>query len=92
MHQVIISIPTRLQGYLAGESLVAVVANTPAQAIEALAAHSMELRDALFEPSGELRKFVRIAVNGKLLVQNEQLKDTIEADVQLAIILAIAGG
>lgn len=92
MHQVTISIPTRLQDYLGGESLVAVEATTPVQAMEALAVRSMELRDALFEPSGGLRKFVRIAVNGTLLVPNEGLDDPIAAGTQLAIILAIAGG
>jgi len=92
MHQVIISIPTRLQDYLGGESLVPVVATTPAQAMEALAARSMELRDALFEPSGDLRKIIRIAVNGRQRVHNEGLDDTIAAGTQLAIIVAIAGG
>lgn len=92
MQQVTISIPSRLQAYLGSESVVAVDATTPAQAIEALAARSMELRDALFEPSGNLRKFVRIAVNDTLLVPNEELDDPIAAGTQLAIILAIAGG
>lgn len=92
MHQVTISIPTRLQDYLGGERMVAIEATTPVQAMEALAARSMELRDALFEPSGGLRKFVRIDVNGTLLAPNERLDDPIAAGTQLAIILAIAGG
>jgi|LNAP01.1.fsa_nt_gb molybdopterin converting factor small subunit len=92
MHQVTISIPTRLQDYLGGESLVTVEATTPIQAMEVLAARSIELRDALFEPSGDLRKFVRIAVNGALLVPNETLDEPIGAGTQLVIILAIAGG
>lgn len=92
MHQVTISIPMRLQDYLGGESLVTVEATTPVQAMEALAARSMELCDAIFEPSGNPRKFVRIAVNGTLLVPNEGLDDPISAGTQLAIILAIAGG
>lgn len=45
----------------------------------------------LFEPSGGLRKFVRIAVNGTLLVPIEGLDDPITAGTQLAIIQAIAG-
>lgn len=92
MHQVTISIPTRLQDYLGGERLVRAEATTPIQAMEALAARSVDLRDVLFEPSGNLRKFVRIAVNGTLLIPNDGLDDPIAAGAQLTIILAITGG
>lgn len=92
MHKVTISIPLRLRDYLGGESLVAVDATTPEQALEALAVRSMELRNALFEPTGGLRKFVRIAVNGTLLLPNQGLGDPIAAGTQLTIVQAITGG
>lgn len=92
MHQVTISVPTGLQDYLGGERHVAVDATTPGQAIDALAARSTELRDALIEPSGGLRKFMRIAVNGTLLVRDEGLDQPIAAGSQLVIIQAITGG
>lgn len=92
MSQITISIPARLRHYLDGERLISVEATTPVQALEALVTRSVELRESLFEPSGEMRKFARIAVNGELLDPNEGLDDPIPAGSHLVIVLAITGG
>lgn len=91
-HTIAISVPAQLQEHLRGERLLAVQASTSGQALQALTARAPGLRDALFEADGELRKFVRIAVNGRLLRRGQEMNQVLEAGTQLAIIQAITGG
>lgn len=91
-HTITISVPARLQEHLRGDRLLTVQASTSGQALQALMARAPGLRDALFEADGDLRKFVRIAVNGRLLHRGQEMDQVLEDGAELAIIQAISGG
>ena len=87
-----VQIPGPLRPLTAGAAEVQVDATTVAALVEALQERHAGFRERLLDPSGKLRSYVRIFVNGED-VRSLQAEATVlsEGDV-VAIVPAIAGG
>jgi molybdopterin synthase sulfur carrier subunit len=87
-----VQIPTPLRPLVGGAAQLALEADTVGALIEALGARHEGLRERLLEPSGEVRRFVRIFVNEEDIrfLDDQQTKLT-DGDT-VAIVPAIAGG
>jgi sulfur-carrier protein len=87
-----VQIPTPLRPLVGGVAQLALEAETVGVLIEVLGAQHAGLRERLLEPTGEVRRFVRIFVNEEdirfLADQQTKLAD---GDT-VAIVPAIAGG
>ncbi|HZT65865.1 MAG TPA: ubiquitin-like small modifier protein 1 [Acidimicrobiales bacterium] len=87
-----IRIPTQLRTLTGGEGEVAVDGSTVGQALKALDAAHPGMGERLFDPAGELRRFVNVFLADED-VRFLQGLDTPVADGQtLSIVPAVAGG
>lgn len=91
-HTITISIPGSLQERLQVERLMSVQACTSGQALHELTARVPGMHDALFDAEGELRRFVRVVVNGRMLSRGQEMDQVLDSPTQLTIIQAITGG
>jgi sulfur-carrier protein len=87
-----VQLPSQLRSLAGGAARVLIEAENVAGLIEALAARHPGLKDRLLEPSGELRRFVRIFVNEEDIrfLRNEETP--LAPGDTVAIVPAIAGG
>jgi len=87
-----VQIPSQLRNFTGGASQVALEAVHLAGLIEALEARHAGIKDRLLEPTGELRKFVRVFVNEEDVRFLEDIRTPLKAGDTVAIVPAIAGG
>ena len=87
-----VQLPSQLRALAGGAAQVSVDADTIGALLDGLGQRHAGLRERLLEPSGELRRFVRIFVN------EEDIRFLADRDTKLApgdvvaIVPAIAGG
>ena len=86
-----LSIPQPYRGPTRGEATVAVSGHTVRECIEDADTRYPGMRDQVLDVRGELHRFVRLFRNGELL-QARPLDDVVEAEDEIAILAAIAGG
>lgn len=65
---------------------------TLAQLIEALEQQYPGLKERLCDETGEMRRFVNIYVNGEDVRFHSGLQTPVEADAEVSIVPAVAGG
>jgi len=87
-----VQIPSQLRPLAGGAAELALDADNVGALIEALGARHTGLRERLLEPSGEVRRFVRIFVNEEDIRFLEDVKTTLSDGDTVAIVPAIAGG
>ena len=87
-----VQIPSQLRPLAGGAAELALDADNVAALIEALGARHTGLRERLLEPSGEVRRFVRIFVNEEDIRFLEDVKTKLGDGDTVAIVPAIAGG
>jgi molybdopterin synthase sulfur carrier subunit len=87
-----VQLPSQLRPLAGGAAKLSVEATSVAGLIEALAAQHSGLKDRLLEPSGELRRFVRIFVNEEDIRFLDNEKTPLKPGDTVAIVPAIAGG
>ncbi|MEE2672412.1 MAG: MoaD/ThiS family protein [Myxococcota bacterium] len=86
-----VEVPTRYRGPTNGLGLIEVDADTVRACIEAVEARHPGFRELVLDGEGNLRRFVRLCVNGEVLD-----RDSVDAAVAdgdcLQILAAAAGG
>jgi molybdopterin synthase sulfur carrier subunit len=87
-----VQIPTPLRPLVGGVAQLALEADTVGALIEALGAQHEGLRERLLEPSGEVRRFVRLFVNEEDIRFLDDLQTQLKDGDTVAIVPAIAGG
>jgi len=87
-----VQIPSQLRPLAGGAAELALDADDVGALIEALGAKHTGLRERLLEPSGEVRRFVRIFVNEEDIRFLEDVKTKLGDGDTVAIVPAIAGG
>ena len=87
-----VQIPSQLRPLAGGAAELALDADDVGALIEALGAKHTGLRERLLEPSGEVRRFVRIFVNEEDIRFLEDVKTKLSDGDTVAIVPAIAGG
>lgn len=87
-----VQIPSQLRPLAGGAAQLAVEADSVAALIEALGARHEGLRERLVEPTGEVRRFVRIFVNEEDIRFLDEQRTKLQDGDTVAIVPAIAGG
>lgn len=87
-----VQLPSQLRPFAGGAAKLSVEAGDVAGLIEELAQKHAGLKDRLLEPTGELRKFVRIFVNEEDIRFLENERTVLAPGDTVAIVPAIAGG
>jgi sulfur-carrier protein len=87
-----VQIPTPLRPLVGGAAQLALEADTVGALIEALGARHAGLRERLLEPTGEVRRFVRIFVNEEDIRFLDDRGTKLSDGDTVAIVPAIAGG
>jgi molybdopterin synthase sulfur carrier subunit len=86
-----VEVPSRYRGPTLGEQLIEVEGNTVRGCIDAVEARYPGFRELIFDARGDLRRFVRLFVNGDALAT-----DAVDAPVgkrdRVQILAARAGG
>jgi molybdopterin synthase sulfur carrier subunit len=87
-----VQIPSQLRPLAGGAAQLALEADSVASLIDALGAKHAGLRERLLEPSGELRRFVRVFVNEEDIRFLDEQQTKLKDGDTVAIVPAIAGG
>ena len=87
-----VQLPSQLRALAGGVAQLSVEAATIAGLLETLGERHAGLRERLLEPSGEVRRFVRIFVNEEDIRFLQDRDTKLVAGDTVAIIPAIAGG
>ena len=87
-----VQIPSQLRPLAGGAAQLALEADSVGALIEALAERHAGLRERLLEPSGAVRRFVRIFVNEEDIRFLEDQETKLRDGDTVAIVTAIAGG
>lgn len=87
-----ISLPTPLRPYADKQSEVALDGATVGELLDGLVERYPKLKGHLFSDDGKLRSFVNVYVNDEDIRHLEKSDTQVQADDQIAIIPAIAGG
>ena len=89
---VTVKLPTQLRAAAGGQATAKVEGSTVGEALESLFAEHGELRDRLAEPSGGLRRFVNVYVDGEDIRFGDGLDTEVRAGGEVQILPAVAGG
>lgn len=92
MSRVTIVVPSPMRQFVGGEARIPVEAATVREALGAFASRSDNLRGHLFDHDEELRRFIRVFVNGKLATMQDLQEESIAEGAEVTILLALAGG
>jgi sulfur-carrier protein len=87
-----VRLPTVLRPHAAGESVVAIDAETVGGAVTALVERFPGMRGNLLTDSGELQKFVNVYVNDEDIRYLDKADTKVTDGDELTILPAVAGG
>jgi sulfur-carrier protein len=87
-----IRIPTPLRPYTGGQTEVAVLGGTVAEAMQDLTTRYPALRQHLFNGDNELRPFVNLFLNEENVRDLQGVETPLEEEDRLTLIPSIAGG
>jgi len=85
-------LPTPLRRLTEGQGRVAAEGRTVQEALAALEHRYPGLRDQLREPSGDVRGFINVFVNGTEIRSLQGPATPVRADDEISIVPAMAGG
>ena len=86
-----VEVPTRYRGPTNGLGVVEVEAETVRSCIEAVEAQHPGFQELIFDREGNLRRFVRLFLNGEAL-EREAVDTPVTEDDRIQILAAAAGG
>ena len=86
-----VEIPPRYRGPTNGISQVEVEGDTVRRCVEAVEAQYPGLLELVFEPDGELRRYVRLFLNDEAL-DRDAADTAVAADDRIQILASAAGG
>ena len=89
---VTVRIPTPLRKLTQDQDIVTGDGGTLIACIDGLEASFPGLKERLLDETGELRRFVNVYVNGEDVRFLSGLSTAIEADAEVSIVPAVAGG
>ncbi len=87
-----VRIPTPLRKVTNGEDMASVEGNTMSEVVEALENQFPGLKDRICEPTGELRSFVNVYINGEDIRFVDGMSSSISSGDEISIVPAVAGG
>jgi molybdopterin synthase sulfur carrier subunit len=88
----IVRIPTPLRKVTNGEDKASVEGGTMSEVVESLENQFPGLKDRICEPSGELRSFVNVYINGEDIRFVDGMASSIASGDEISIVPAVAGG
>ena len=88
----IVRIPTPLRKVTNGEDKASVEGNTMSEVVEALENQFPGLKDRICEPTGELRSFVNVYINGEDIRFVDGMSSSVASGDEISIVPAVAGG
>ena len=86
-----IKIPSRYRVPTQGEGQIQVDGRTVRECIEAVEARHPGFQELILDRKGELRRFVRLSLNGGLLA-SDALDTPVSADDSITVTAVVAGG
>ena len=87
-----VRIPTPLRKVTNGEDKASVEGNTMSEVVEALENQFPGLKDRICEPTGELRSFVNVYINGEDIRFIDGMSSSVASGDEISIVPAVAGG
>ena len=87
-----VRIPTPLRKVTNGEDKASVEGNTMSEVVEALENQFPGLKDRICEPTGELRSFGNVYINGEDIRFVDGMSSSITSGDEISIVPAVAGG
>ena len=87
-----VRIPTPLRKVTNGEDKASVEGNTMSEVVEALENQFPGLKDRICEPTGELRSFVNVYINGEDIRFVDGMSSSVASGDEISIVPAVAGG
>ena len=87
-----VRIPTPLRKVTNGEDKASVEGNTMSEVVEALGNQFPGLKDRICEPTGELRSFVNVYINGEDIRFVDGMSSSVASGDEISIVPAVAGG
>jgi molybdopterin synthase sulfur carrier subunit len=87
-----VRIPTPLRKVTNGEDKASVEGNTMSEVVEALENQFPGLKDRICEPTGELRSFVNVYINGEDIRFVDGMSSSVVSGDEISIVPAVAGG
>ena len=86
-----VRIPTPLRKVTNGEDKASVEGNTMSEVVEALENQFPGLKDRICEPTGELRSFVNVYINGEDIRFVDGMSSSVASGDEISIVPAVAG-
>ena len=87
-----VRIPTPLRKVTNGEDKASVEGDTMSEVVEALENQFPGLKDRICEPTGELRSFVNVYINGEDIRFVDGMYSSVASGDEISIVPAVAGG
>ena len=87
-----VRIPTPLRKVTNGEDKASVEGSTMSEVVEALENQFPGLKDRICEPTGELRSFVNVYINGEDIRFVDGMSSSVASGDEISIVPAVAGG
>ena len=87
-----VRIPTPLRKVTNGEDKASVEGSTMSEVVEALENQFPGLKDRICEPTGELRSFVNVYINGEDIRFVDGMSSSVTSGDEISIVPAVAGG
>lgn len=87
-----VKIPSVLRGLTSGQEAIAVDARTLREVLTRLEECYPGFKERLFDPQGEINRFVLIYINGEEVRDREVLETPVTDGDEITIIPALAGG
>ena len=87
-----VRIPTPLRKVTNGEDKASVEGNTMSEVVEAVENQFPGLKDRICEPTGELRSFVNVYINGEDIRFVDGMSSSVASGDEISIVPAVAGG
>ena len=89
---VVVRIPTPLRKFTEGKAEVEVEGASVREVFDRIETEHAGMKEKVLEPSGDIRNFVNIFVNGDNVRDLQGLDTAVKAGDELMIVPAIAGG
>jgi len=87
-----VRIPTPLRKVTNGEDKASVEGATMSEVVESLENRFPGLKERICEPTGELRSFVNVYINGEDIRFVDGMSSSIASGDEISIVPAVAGG